>query len=278
MNDLTTLGRALISRAMAIRPLLILPDPKLRLVSEPVRAVTDEIRALARDMLDTMYDAPGVGLAAIQIGEAKRVITMDVSKDENERRPMVLINPEILWRSEEKRTYEEGCLSIPEYYEEVERPDRVRFRYTNLDGRNRRAGRGGPDGDLRAARDRPSQRRTVHRLPVEAEARPGGDEVPEGGEARGRGRMSLRVVFMGTPDFAVPTLSEIVGQGHEVAAVYTRAPAAAGRGMELKPSPVHRMAQRFGLPVLTPRACGARRPPSSSGRTMPTSPSSSPTA
>jgi peptide deformylase len=119
---------------MAIRPLLILPDPKLRLVSEPVPAVTDEIRALARDMLDTMYDAPGVGLAAIQIGEAKRVITMDVSKDENERRPMVLINPEIVWRSEEKRTYEEGCLSIPEYYEEVERPDRVRFRYTNLDG------------------------------------------------------------------------------------------------------------------------------------------------
>ncbi|HEX2510921.1 MAG TPA: peptide deformylase [Microvirga sp.] len=119
---------------MAIRRLLILPDPKLRLVSEPVRAVTDEIRALARDMLDTMYDAPGVGLAAIQIGEAKRVITMDVSKNENERRPMVLINPEIVWRSEEKRTYEEGCLSIPEYYEEVERPDRVRFRYTNLDG------------------------------------------------------------------------------------------------------------------------------------------------
>jgi peptide deformylase len=119
---------------MAIRRLLILPDPKLRLVSEPVRAVTDEIRALARDMLDTMYDAPGVGLAAIQIGEAKRVITMDVAKDENERRPMVLINPEILWKSEEKRTYEEGCLSIPEYYEEVERPDRVRFRYTNLDG------------------------------------------------------------------------------------------------------------------------------------------------
>ena len=119
---------------MAIRPLVILPDSRLRLVSEPVGAITDEIRSLARDMLDTMYDAPGVGLAAIQIGVPRRMVTMDVSKDENERQPLVLINPEILWASEEKRVYEEGCLSIPEYYEEVERPDRVRFRYTTLDG------------------------------------------------------------------------------------------------------------------------------------------------
>jgi peptide deformylase len=119
---------------MTIRPLVILPDTRLRVVSEPVPAITDEIRRLAEDMLETMYDAPGVGLAAIQIGVPKRVITMDVSKSETERQPLVLINPEILWSSEEKRTYEEGCLSIPEYYEEVERPDRVRFRYTNLQG------------------------------------------------------------------------------------------------------------------------------------------------
>lgn len=121
---------------MTIRPILILPDSKLRLVSEPVATVTDEIRRLAEDMLDTMYDAPGVGLAAIQVGVPKRIVTMDVSKSETERSPMVLINPEILWASEEKRVYEEGCLSIPEYYEEVERPDRVRFRYTNLDGQS----------------------------------------------------------------------------------------------------------------------------------------------
>ncbi len=120
--------------AMTIRPLVILPDARLRAVSEPVAEITDEIRRLADDMLETMYDAPGVGLAAIQIGVPKRVITMDVSKSETERQPMVLINPEILWTSEEKRAYEEGCLSIPEYYEEVERPDRVRFRYTNLQG------------------------------------------------------------------------------------------------------------------------------------------------
>ncbi|MXQ11627.1 peptide deformylase [Microvirga makkahensis] len=119
---------------MSIRPLVILPDSKLRLISEPVKEITQEIRQLAEDMLETMYDAPGVGLAAIQIGVPLRVITMDVSKSEDERQPMVLINPEITWASEEMRSYEEGCLSIPEYYEEVERPDRVRFRYMNLQG------------------------------------------------------------------------------------------------------------------------------------------------
>ncbi|WP_404286496.1 peptide deformylase [Microvirga sp. RSM25] len=119
---------------MSIRPLVIIPDTKLRLISEPVKEITSEIRRLADDMLDTMYDAPGVGLAAIQIGVPIRMVTMDVSKSEDEHQPMVLINPEIVWVSEEKRVYEEGCLSIPEYYEEVERPDRVRFRYMNLQG------------------------------------------------------------------------------------------------------------------------------------------------
>ncbi len=119
---------------MSIRPLVIIPDSKLRLTSEPVKDITDEIRRLADDMLETMYDAPGVGLAAIQIGVPVRMVTMDVSKSEDERQPLVLINPEIVWASEEKRVYEEGCLSIPEYYEEVERPDRVRFRYMNLQG------------------------------------------------------------------------------------------------------------------------------------------------
>jgi len=119
---------------MTIRPLVILPDSKLRMVSEPIKEITQEICQLADDMLETMYDAPGVGLAAIQIGVPLRVVTMDVSKSEDERQPLVLINPEIVWASEEKRVYEEGCLSIPEYYEEVERPDRVRFRYMNLKG------------------------------------------------------------------------------------------------------------------------------------------------
>ena len=116
------------------RPLVILPDPQLRQVSKPISEITEEIRTLARDMLETMYDAPGIGLAAIQIGVPKRLVVIDLAKADEERKPMVLVNPEITWSSEEKRTYEEGCLSIPEYYEEVERPDRVKFRYRNLDG------------------------------------------------------------------------------------------------------------------------------------------------
>ncbi|KQP95014.1 peptide deformylase [Methylobacterium sp. Leaf113] len=119
---------------MTIRPLVILPDARLRLASEPVGPVTDEIRTLAADMLETMYDAPGVGLAAIQIGMPKRVVTIDTSKDENDRQPQVFLNPEIVWASEEKRIYDEGCLSIPEYYGEVERPDRVRVRFRDLEG------------------------------------------------------------------------------------------------------------------------------------------------
>src|SRR5215210_1978307 len=121
MNNLTTPGEVLISGGddrpaaffiahrrfpnpgpafrgpMTIRPLVLLPDPRLRLVSAPIASIDDEVRALARDMLDTMYDAPGVGLAAVQIGVPKRMITMDVSKDEQERQPTVLINPQVVW-------------------------------------------------------------------------------------------------------------------------------------------------------------------------------------
>ncbi|MHC2000890.1 peptide deformylase [Methylobacterium sp. CM6241] len=122
---------------MTIRPLVILPDARLRQVSTPVGAIDDEIRTLAADMLETMYDAPGVGLAAIQVGVTKRVVTIDTSKDENARQPQVFIDPEIVWASEEKRVYDEGCLSIPEYYGEVERPDRVRVRFRDLSGETR---------------------------------------------------------------------------------------------------------------------------------------------
>lgn len=124
---------------MAIRPLVILPDSQLRLVSAPIASVTPEIRKLAEDMLETMYDAPGIGLAAIQIGEPVRLVTIDISKkseddEETPKAPMVFINPEVTWSSEEMNVYEEGCLSIPEYYEEVERPARVKVRYMDLAG------------------------------------------------------------------------------------------------------------------------------------------------
>jgi peptide deformylase len=119
---------------MSIRPLIILPDPQLRLPSAKVETIDDDLRRLADDMLATMYDAPGIGLAAIQIGVPKRLITLDVSRDEDGRSPQVFVNPEILWQSEETSSYEEGCLSIPDYYEEVERPTRVRVHYTMLSG------------------------------------------------------------------------------------------------------------------------------------------------
>jgi peptide deformylase len=124
---------------MALREIIILPDKQLRLVSKPIEKVTPEIRKLADDMFETMYDAPGIGLAAIQIAEPLRLITMDIAKrdeeGETQPRPRVFINPEIIARSEELSVYEEGCLSIPEYYEEVERPARVRVRYLDLDGK-----------------------------------------------------------------------------------------------------------------------------------------------
>ena len=119
---------------MAVRPLIILPDPKLKLRSLPVGPVTDEVRALAADMLDTMYDAPGIGLAAIQVGVAKRLVIVDLAKKDEPRQPVVLVDPEITWSSDEVRVHEEGCLSIPEYYEEVERPERIRYRYRTLEG------------------------------------------------------------------------------------------------------------------------------------------------
>jgi peptide deformylase len=120
---------------MAVRPILILPDPRLRLVSEPVKAIDGDIQTLVDDMFATMYDAPGIGLAAIQVGVPKRVITADLAKKEEPRAPQVFINPEIVSRSEELSTYEEGCLSIPEIHEDVERPARVRVRYLDRDGK-----------------------------------------------------------------------------------------------------------------------------------------------
>jgi peptide deformylase len=120
---------------MAVRDILILPDKRLRLDSEPVKRIDPDIRALVDDMFETMYDAPGIGLAGIQIGVPKRIVVMDLSKKDDAHRPLVFINPEITWASDEKSTHEEGCLSIPEYYEEVERPTSVKVKYLDLDGK-----------------------------------------------------------------------------------------------------------------------------------------------
>ncbi|MFO1209037.1 MAG: peptide deformylase [Amaricoccus sp.] len=124
---------------MAIRPILIHPDPRLRKPAAPVAAIDDEVRALAEDMLATMYEAPGIGLAATQLGVMKRVFVMDAGAKDDPPAPVVLVNPEIVWRSDETETSEEGCLSIPEVYEDVTRAARVRLRWTGLDGASQEA-------------------------------------------------------------------------------------------------------------------------------------------
>ena len=119
---------------MAVRPILTVPDPKLKLVSRTVERVDDALRALMDDMLETMYAAPGIGLAAIQVGEPVRVIVMDLAREGEEPAPRHFVNPEVVWASEETAPYEEGCLSVPEIYDEVERPARVKIRYLNYQG------------------------------------------------------------------------------------------------------------------------------------------------
>jgi peptide deformylase len=118
---------------MAVRDIIIIPDKRLRLKSESVKTVDKSLRALIDDMFETMYAAPGIGLAAIQIGVPKRVVTMDLAKKDDPKQPQVFINPEVVWVSDEKATYEEGCLSIPEYYEEVERPKAVKVKFLDVD-------------------------------------------------------------------------------------------------------------------------------------------------
>ncbi|WP_417670997.1 peptide deformylase [Roseibium sp.] len=128
---------------MTKRDIIIIPDPVLREVCEPIATVDNEIRALADDMLETMYAAPGIGLAASQIGVLKRIFVLDVAKEDAPKDPMVFINPEVVWESEDKSVYQEGCLSIPEYYEDVERPALVRVKFLDRDGEEQEIEAGG---------------------------------------------------------------------------------------------------------------------------------------
>lgn len=123
---------------MTLRPILIHPDPRLKKRADPVTEITKDLRAAADDMLQTMYEAPGIGLAGPQIGLMSRIIVMDCVKDKDAApRPMVLLNPEVTWSSEATNTYEEGCLSIPDQYAEVTRPAEVRVRWMDLEGKVR---------------------------------------------------------------------------------------------------------------------------------------------
>jgi len=117
-----------------IRPILTVPNPILKQVSKPVEAVTDEIRALMDDMLATMYAAPGIGLAAVQIGEPLNVIVMDLAREDEDPQPRYFVNPEILETVEDTKPYQEGCLSIPDVFDDIERPERVKITYLNYKG------------------------------------------------------------------------------------------------------------------------------------------------
>ncbi len=120
---------------MAVRPILIAPDPRLKAVSATVQKVDAEIRKLAEDMADSMYAADGIGLAAVQIGVPKRVIVMDLDQKDDKKNWRAFINPKILWASEEMAIFEEGCLSVPEIWDDVERPARIKAEYLDLNGK-----------------------------------------------------------------------------------------------------------------------------------------------
>src|SRR5688500_2367632 len=124
---------------MAILPIVEVPDPRLRQISKPVEKVDDELRSLIADMFDTMYDAPGIGLAAIQVGVPKRVLVIDLQEPKEEggepvKDPKVFINPEIVTCSDQEVPYTEGCLSVPDQYADVERPDRIKARWLDENG------------------------------------------------------------------------------------------------------------------------------------------------
>jgi peptide deformylase len=120
---------------MSIRPIIMLPDEKtLRQVSQPLKQVDASARKVFDDMLETMYDAPGIGLAAVQIGVAQRMLVIDLTKEGEDKKPLFVANPEIVWSSDDESDYEEGCLSIPDFYEMVQRPKEIKMRYLDRKG------------------------------------------------------------------------------------------------------------------------------------------------
>ena len=119
---------------MAVRRIITLPDSQLRSSSSRVAKVDGAVRTILDDMIETMYDAPGIGLAAVQVGVLQRLVVLDTARKDDPPQPLFLVNPEIVQSSDERIVYEEGCLSIPDYYEDVERPERVRFRFQDRDG------------------------------------------------------------------------------------------------------------------------------------------------
>ena len=197
---------------MAILPIITLPDPILRKESAQIERVDEALRKLADDMLETMYDAPGVGLAAVQVGVPRRLIVLDTAKDEGPHRPLVLINPEIVSLGSEMRLHEEGCLSIPDVRIEIERPASLAVRFLDREGRPQELQRRGPAGHRHPARDRPPERQADHRLPFAPEARHHRAQVQEAGQGRGRAR-EKGAGARGVRPLASPANSKLGGEG-----------------------------------------------------------------
>ena len=122
---------------MTVKRILTIPEPLLRKKSSRVEEVNNDIQKLMNDMLETMYNAPGIGLAAIQIGVPKRVVVIDISKEENKKKPMYFVNPEVTWKSDVNSTYEEGCLSIPNQFAKIERPDKCKVKFLDFNGKEK---------------------------------------------------------------------------------------------------------------------------------------------
>ncbi len=163
------------NQPMAILNILEFPDPRLRTIAKPVAVVDDEVRQLVDDMFETMYEAPGIGLAATQVNVHKRIVVMDLSEDRTE--PRVFINPEFESLTDEMDQYQEGCLSVPGFYENVDRPQKVKIKALDRDGQALRTDRRRPARGVHSARMRPPQRQIVRRLPVHAQTRPDQEET-----------------------------------------------------------------------------------------------------
>jgi len=229
-----------------IRPILSFPDPLLKQKSLPVETVTDEVIQLARDMAETMYAAPGVGLAAPQVGVLKRVIVMDVSGKEEDPRLITVINP-IITSAEGSVYEEEGCLSVPEYSASVRRHERVTVSGLSPEGQERIWQADGLlaiafqheidhlDGILFIDRLSPLKREMYLKNAEKRNAMTG-----------------WRIIFMGTPAFACPALTCLLDRGEEVIAVFTQPDRPKGRGQKLQPPPVKELALSRGIPVFQP--------------------------
>jgi peptide deformylase len=272
---------------MALLKILHYPDPRLHTVAKPVSEVDDAIRGLAADMAETMYSAPGIGLAATQVDRHIRLIVVDISEQKN--RLLTLINPRILMKEGES-VHEEGCLSVPGIYDKVTRAEHIRVQALDLAGKTFELDADRPARRVHPARNRPPRWQGVRRIPLPPQADPHPPQAAEAGAGShvmrqvGRGRLSgshniqtayclltaywMLLVFAGTPDFAAAALEALIAAGFDIPLVLTQPDRPAGRGMKLQPSPVKELALAHGSrrPAGQPEAPGKRASPSWTAR------------